>query len=495
MESTPIPLPDYVNGTLAETARRPSYSREGLTAGIVHFGVGHFHRAHQAMYVHRLLEQGLAREWAYFGVGVMPSNARMRDVLNTQDGLYTLVLRGEDGTETADVIGSIIGFAYAPDDPQHVIEKIASPETKIITLTITEGGYNIHPLTGQFDLTDELIAADLTGDRAPGTMFGIVTEALDRRRSRGIGPLTIVSCDNIPGNGHVTKSAFLAYAAARDAELAAWVKDVVTFPNTMVDRIVPATTAHDIAYVRDHFSTDDAWPVVAEPWVQWIIEDDFAAGRPPLELAGVQFVDDVEPYELVKLRLLNATHQAIAYFAALADIEYVHEAVRNPRFRAFLSRFMTEEAAPTLTPVPGIDFAEYRDTGLKRFSNAAIADTVARLAADTSDRIPKFIFPFVRERLERDEPVPLSAAITAAWARYSRGFSDSGRPLEVIDPLHAELSSAAASSDPLDFLRVSSVFDDLSDVEAFAGPYLKAYQSIKEVGSMPTVELLSEGRL
>jgi len=266
MESTPSRLPDYVNGRLAETARRPSYSRAGLTAGIVHFGVGHFHRAHQAMYVHRLLEQGLAREWAYFGVGVMPSNTQMRDVLNTQDGLYTLVLRGEDGTETADVIGSIIGFAYAPDDPQRVIEKIASPETKIITLTITEGGYNIDPLTGQFDLTDELIAADLKGDRAPRTMFGIVTGALDRRRSRGIGPLTIVSCDNIPGNGHVTKSAFLAYAAARNAELAEWVKDVITFPNTMVDRIVPATTAHDIAYVRDHFATDDAWPVVAEPW-------------------------------------------------------------------------------------------------------------------------------------------------------------------------------------------------------------------------------------
>ena len=321
MESTPIPVPDDANGRQPETARRPSYSRDGLTAGIVHFGVGHFHRAHQAMYVHRLLEQGLAREWAYFGVGVMPANTRMRDVLNTQDGLYTLVLRGEDGSETADVIGSITGFAYAPDDPERVIEKVASPDTKIITLTITEGGYNTDPLTGRFDLTDERIAADLKGDRAPATVFGIVTEALDRRRSRGIGPLTIVSCDNIPGNGHVTKSAFLAYAAARDAELAEWVKDVVTFPNTMVDRIVPATTAHDIAYVRDHFATDDAWPVVAEPWVQWIIEDDFAAGRPPLELVGVQFVDDVEPYELVKLRLLNATHQAIAYFAALADIE------------------------------------------------------------------------------------------------------------------------------------------------------------------------------
>ena len=296
----------------------PSYDRSQVRVGIVHFGVGGFHRAHQAMYVDSLMDQGKALDWGICGVGVMPFDLKIRDALVSQDCLYTLVLKDPEGRWAPTVIGSIVKYLYAPDDPEAVIEQMADPATRIVSLTVTEGGYNFHPVTGKFDAENPAVQADLRPGAVPTTTFGLITEAVARRRARGIQPFTVMSCDNIQGNGHVAKEVFTAFAGLRDPELGDWVEANVRFPNSMVDRITPVTTDDDRAQIKERFGVDDAWPVVCEPFTQWALEDDFPAGRPPLEDAGVQVVPDVLPYELMKLRLLNAGHQALGYFGYLA---------------------------------------------------------------------------------------------------------------------------------------------------------------------------------
>ena len=388
--------------------------------------MGAFHRAHQALVIDRLLRAGLANDWAITGVGVLPGDARMRDALVPQSGLYTLVEKSPDGTWSPRVIGSVIEYLFAPDDPEAVIERMADPATRIVSLTVTEGGYNFNQATGAFDDTNPDVQHDLDPGAAPRTIFGLITEALARRRARGIPAFTIMSCDNIQGNGHVAHGVFSAFARLKDPELAAWIEANVRFPNSMVDRIVPATTDADRAQVLERFGIADAWPVVCEPFFQWVLEDSFSDGRPPYEQAGVQIVEHVEPYELMKLRLLNAGHQALAYPGHLMGYRLVHEASQDPLIARYLLRYMEDEATPTLRPVPGIDLDAYRHELIARFSNAQIRDTVARLAFDASDRIPKFLVPVIQERLAARQPVPLSAAIVATWARYSEGVDEQG---------------------------------------------------------------------
>src|SRR3954451_13533649 len=378
----------------------PSYDRSRLRTGIVHFGVGGFHRAHQAMYLDRLMEAGEAYDWAICGVGVMPFDLRMKEIMVGQDCLYTLVTKDPAAGWQPRVIGSMREYLYAPDDPEAVIEKLADPATRIVSLTVTEGGYNIHPVTGEFDARNPAVQADLAPGAGPTTSFGLITEALVRRRERGVAPFTVMSCDNIQGNGHVTRRVCTAFARLRDPDLGAWVEREVRFPNSMVDRITPVTTDADRAEVRERFGIEDRWRVVCEPFTQWVLEDAFSLGRPPYERAGVQVVSDVEPYELMKLRLLNASHQALGYFGYLAGYRLVHEAAQDPLFRAFLRGYMDEEATPTLAPVPGVDLDEYKQTLIERFSNPQVRDTIARLCADISDRIPKWLLPVVRGQLE-----------------------------------------------------------------------------------------------
>src|SRR4051794_30957397 len=349
------------------------------------------------MYVDRLLQQGTAQEWGICGVGVLPSDRRMAEVMAAQDGLYTLVVKHADGTRDARVIGSITEYLLAPDDPEAVVEKMAAPSTRIVSLTVTEGGYNIDPVTGEFDTADPGVVHDLQPGAAPATSFGLVTEALVRRRERGLAPFTVVSCDNIQGNGDVARRSFTAFAGLRDRDLGAWIEREVPFPNSMVDRITPATTDEDRAEVARRFGVEDGWPVVCEPFTQWVLEDRFSAGRPPYEDVGVQVVDDVGPYERMKLRLLNASHQALCYFAYLDGYRLVHEAAQDPLYRAFLEGYMEHEGLPTLEPVPGIDLEVYRHTLIERFSNPEVRDTVARLCAESSDRIPKWLLPVVRD--------------------------------------------------------------------------------------------------
>ena len=482
---------------LPENVGVPTYPRGGLAAGIMHFGVGGFHRAHQAMYLDRLMNAGLARDWAICGVGVLPGDAAMKAVMDAQDCLYTLVVKHPDGTREARVIGSIIDYLYAPEDPEAVIERLASPEIRIVSLTVTEGGYNFHHVTGEFDAGNPAVAADLADGAVPGTVFGLVTEGLRRRRERGTAPFTVMSCDNIQGNGDVARRMFTAYARLKDPELGAWIEEHVAFPNSMVDRITPVTSDADRAAVAGDYGIEDAWPVVSEDFEQWVLEDTFPAGRPPLEEAGVQLVDDVEPYELMKLRLLNASHQGLCYFGYLAGYRYAHEVCQDPLFAGFLLDYMEREATPTLHPVPGVDLAAYRQRLIERFSNEHVRDTLARLCAESSDRIPKWLLPVIRENLASGGEIRRSAGIVASWARYAEGADESGQPIEVVDRLREQVMAAAARhpEDPAAFIRQRELFGDLAEDERFTAAYLAALASLHADGARATVEALSSGRL
>jgi mannitol 2-dehydrogenase len=491
METSPlIPLRSGTLDVLAVPV--PHYDRSAVAAGIVHFGVGGFHRAHQAMYLDQLMEQGLALEWGICGVGVMASDARMRDVMTSQDCLYTLVLKDPDGGWQPKVVGSIVEYLYAPDDPDAVIEKMADPTTRVVSLTVTEGGYNFSPVTGEFDAQNLAVQADLQPGATPATTFGLVTEALVRRRERGLEPFTVMSCDNIPGNGHMAQQVFGAFAALRDPELGRWVGEHVRFPNSMVDRITPVTTDDDRAEIAARFGVQDGWPVVCEPFTQWVLEDSFSLGRPPLEQVGVQLVADVEPYELMKLRLLNASHQALCYFGYLAGYRLVHEVAQDPLFATFLLEYMDREGTPTLPPVPGIDLDAYKQQLIKRFSNDAVRDTVARLCAESSDRIPKWLLPVVRANLEAGGEVRLSAAIVASWARYAEGVDEQGEPITVVDRLADQLTATARRQrdDPLAFVADRTLFGDLVDDERFTAAYLQTLTSLHERGARATLESL-----
>ena len=462
----------------------PTYDRARVRTGVVHFGVGGFHRAHQAAYHDRLMNAGKALDWGICGVGVMPADRRMKKALEAQDGLYTLVIKHADGTYEARVIGAITEYLFAPDDPEAVIGKLADEATRIVSLTITEGGYGVDP--GD---------PDLAPGATPRTAFGLVVEGLRRRRERGLAPFTIMSCDNLQGNGNLSRRAFTAFARLRDPELGAWVEREVRFPNSMVDRITPVTTDDDRAEVHERFGIDDRWPVVSEPFTQWVLEDSFSLGRPPYEDAGVQVVDDVEPYELMKLRLLNASHQALCYFGYLAGYRLVHEAAQDPLFRAFLRGYMDDEATPTLAPVPGVDLDEYKQTLIERFSNPEVRDTIARLCAESSDRIPKWLLPVVRAQLDAGGPIERAAAVVASWARYAEGVDEQGEPIEVVDRLRDSLVPIARRQreDPDAFIANRELFGDLVDDARFVAAYRSALSSLHERGSRATLESVVRG--
>jgi mannitol 2-dehydrogenase len=472
----------------------PGYDRASVTAGIVHFGVGGFHRAHEAMYVDRLLNDGKATEWGICGVGVLPHDRRMRDVMEAQDCLYTLVLKHPDGTLEPRVIGSIVEYLFAPDDPEAVIEKLAAEATRIVSLTITEGGYNVHAVTGEFDVGEPGVVRDLTGGEAPTTVFGLVTEALVRRRARGTAPFTVLSCDNIQGNGDVARRMFSAYARLRDAELGDWMEREVPFPNCMVDRITPVTTDADRALIAERFGIEDGWPVVSEPFVQWVLEDHFGDGRPPLEEAGVQLVDDVEPYELMKLRLLNASHQAMAYLGYLAGYRYAHEVCADPLFVGFLRDYMDREGTPTLAPVPGVDLADYKRTLIERFANPEVRDTLARLCLESSDRIPKWLLPVVRHQLATGGEMERSALVVASWARYAEGVDEQGQPIEVVDRVRETVMEAARRQrdDPTAFLANRELFGELIDDRRFVAAYTASLRALHDLGARATLERLRD---
>lgn len=453
----------------------PGYGRANIGIGIAHFGVGGFHRAHQAAYLDQLLRQGLARDWGICGIGVLTGDRRMRYVLRAQDGLYTLVVAYPDGHRDVRVIGSIVDYRYAPDEPDAVIELLAAPATRIISMTITEGGYRI---------TD-----------AYNPVFSPIVAALARRRDRGIAAPTILSCDNVERNGDAARRAVFAHANRERPGLAEWIIEHTRFPNSMVDRITPATTPELIAALQRDFGVEDQWPVATEPFSSWVVEDDFSCGRTPLEDAGVLLVDDVAPYEAMKLRLLNAGHQCLCYFGYLCGYRLVHHAARDPLLVEFLLGYFDSEAIPTLQPVPGIDLTAYSRTLIDRFANPETRDTVARLCADSSDRIGKWLLPVIRDNLASGSSIRLATATVAAWARYAEGSDEQGQPIEVVDRLAESLVPIAKSqrAHPSAFIENATVFGDLARVQRFVAAYRWALDCLHQHGARATLEALLHG--
>ncbi|MBJ3783271.1 mannitol dehydrogenase family protein [Devosia sediminis] len=473
----------------------PGYARDGLSAGIVHFGVGNFHRAHQAVYLDDLFALGEAHDWALVGAGVREADEAMRQKLGAQDWLTTVVEQEADAS-TARVTGSMIDY-LPPGDSAAIIACLADPAIRIVSLTITEGGYYIDPASQRFDPSHPDIAHDAAHPDAPKTVFGLILAGLQRRRELGIVPFTVMSCDNIPGNGHVTENAVAGLAALLDPDLAAWVKASVAFPNGMVDRITPATSDREKSLLAEQFGVDDAWPVFCESFRQWVLEDNFPAGRPALEKVGVQFVSDVAPYEHMKIRILNGGHATIAYPAGLLDIHFVHEAMEHPLIAAFLRKVETEEIIPVVPPVPDTDLNGYLALCERRFANPKIGDTIRRLCLDGSNRQPKFIIPSALDRENANGGLTGLALVSALWCRYCFGTSDSGAVIEPNDPNWDRLTVQArkARDNPAAWIEMTDIYGALSQSKAFRSAFTRALQSLWTQGTKATLEAYLADRL
>lgn len=459
-------------GSLPADISAPSYLDDDIRVGIVHFGLGNFHRAHEAMYIDRLLQAGGAREWAICGVGLLERDERMRDVLNEQDGLYTLTLRHPDRVDEIAVIGSIRRFLHAPEQPVALLEQLTDQAVRIVSLTITEGGYVEDATGGKRAGDDPLVIAETTEDLSePRTAFGWIVAALRERRRLGIPPFTVLSCDNVPGNGVVARRSVDAVARLVDPDLADWIALEVAFPSTMVDRITPVTVEADIDRIRERVGVEDAWPVAAEPFEQWVIEDDFPTGRPDFGAAGATIVADVHAYEAIKIRLLNGGHQAIAYAGQLAGHKYVHEAVGDPHIVAFVRDYMEQDVVPTLAVPEGIDLAGYINELFRRFGNPSIADTLARLGTDASNRIPKFVLPTILDRLANGAVPHAGARLIASWREFNR---QAGLGRFSLDDQSAPVLLAAAAGQPFEFLTALPVVAPLADSPEFVDAYVAA---------------------
>ena len=435
---------------------RPGYDRTRVTPGIAHLGVGNFHRAHQAFYVDRVLADPRQHEWGILGIGVQDTEAE-RDkaaAMAAQEGLYTLTICPPDGPPSVRLVGAIVEYRHAPDDPEAVLARLADPGVRIVSLTITEGGYNLDA-AGRFRLDNPDVAHDLAG-APPRSVFGLVTEALHRRRNAGAGPFTVLSCDNLMHNGRTARTAFLGFARARDPGLADWIERHVSFPNSMVDGIAPAVTPADAAHLRQQSGADDRIPVFREDFTQWVLEDDFCAGRPDLAAAGAQFTEAVDPYELVKLRMLNAGHSMIALPTMLLGHALVHEAMADDAVASLLEQFLARDAAPHLTAPPGMQPSDYATLILKRFANPAIRDQVARIAGQSSAKLPVFLLATTRAVLEGTHSSVRIAFLLACFAEYLRGHDDNDATYPVAEPLLTEADwTLARAHDAGAFLRMS----------------------------------------
>lgn len=470
----------------------PFYDRAAVIPSVVHLGVGNFHRSHQAEYLDRVLSSG-DLTWGICGVGLLPRDEQVGAALRDQDTLYTLVTLKPDGDAAAKVVGSIVEYLFAPENPHAVLERLADPLTRIVTLTITEGGYGVDDTTGEFSPYDPLIIDDLQSSETPGSALGYLVEAIRLRRDRQIPPFTVVSCDNIPSNGRVTRTAITGFARARDPELAEWIGTEVSFPSSMVDRITPVTTDATRAMVRDSFHIDDRCPVASESYLQWVVEDDFPRGRPNFEHVGVQLVDDVVPYELMKLRLLNASHQAMGYLGLLAGFDKVHEVSRDPAFNAFLRRYMLREARPTLAPVPGIDLDAYCDELMSRFAGDAVGDTLHRQVVDGSERLAKFLVPVLRDQLRSGGEITCSAIVLAGWSLYlEQHLVPDSAPLS--DRRASELLPFAARNraSPGALLDFAPVFGDLGHDARLRTAYREACGALASDGAQRLVASISD---
>ena len=467
------------------TPTLPAYDRRKLTPGIVHIGLGNFHRAHMAVYLDDLFATGEGHDWAILGAGVRESDARMRDALLAQDCLSTVIELDPSG-RSARRVGSMIGFLPVEPDNAALIAAMTRPEIRIVSLTVTEGGYFTDPATGRFNPSDPEIAADAANPHR--TAFGAIIAALKARRNAGTPPFTVMSCDNLPGNGHVTKAAVTGLARLSDPALADWIAANVAFPNGMVDRITPATGPRERAMATAAGLTDPV-PVTCEPFRQWVLEDRFPTGRPALEKVGVTFTPHVHAYEAMKIRILNGGHATIAYPGALMGIDLVHEAMAQPLISGFLDKVEAEEIIPYVPPVPDTNTTTYYTTIRNRFANPEVADTERRLCLDGSNRQPKFIIPSLRDALAAGGPVEGLALVSALWCRYCYGTTENGTEIEANDPNwdYLQAQSKAAKASPVIWLQMRPIYGDLNRNPRVVTAFTKALDALWEKGTARTL--------
>ncbi len=465
----------------------PRYAQASLRPGIVHFGVGNFHRAHLQVYLDDLFNMGLDHDWGLIGAGVMASDEKMRDALAGQNYLTTVVEQEAHFTNPR-VISPMVDF-ISPADRARLIATLADPAIRIVSLTVTEGGYMIDPATGKFDPAHPALQRDAKNMADPTSVFGLILAGLMQRKAAGLAPYTVMSCDNVPHNGVVTRNAIAGLARLFDASLAEWVEKAVAFPNAMVDRITPATSDRERKFVSDTYGYTDNWPVFCEQYIQWVIEDNFPLGRPQWEKVGAQFVPDVTPYEYMKIRILNGGHAAIAYVGSLLDIHYVHEAMEHPLIGAFFTKLEQEEIVPTVLPVPNTNIGDYVNLIRRRFANPKIGDTERRLAFDGSNRQPKFIVPVIADNLKAGRDIRGLALATASWCRYCFGETDSGHVIEPNDPSWGRLHTLAqaAKADPLQWLTMTDIYGDVAASEVFQKAFSDALTSLWTKGVQATL--------
>ena len=488
-------LSNAILSALPLAVARPRYSRASLSAGIVHFGIGNFHRAHLAVYLDDLFNEGLDHDWAIIGAGVTPSDEAMQARLAQQDYLTTVIEQDADRS-TARVIGSMIDF-IPPSDTDRLHATLIDPAIRIVSLTITEGGYFLNAATGAIQVDHPDLVHDERTPDAPRTVFGHITKALRFRHSRGIAPFTVLSCDNVPHNGAVVRAVVIAIAGQANTAFARWIETEVSFPNAMVDRITPATGERERAAVVVQFGIADRAPVFCEPFRQWVLQDRFPAGRPAFDRVGATFVEDVTAHEQMKLRVLNGSHAAIAYPAALLDIHYVHDAMQTRAVRRYLDKLARDEVIPTVPPPPNTDIGAYFDQIVHRFANPKIADTIARLCMDGASRQPKYILGSIRDRLNADASVDGLALESALWCRFCTGRTDSGKVTEPSDKRWSDLTrrAAMATSDPDAWLGIGDVYGETGRHPRFREAFAHALGSLGAKGTLSTLQAYADGEL
>jgi fructuronate reductase len=493
-------LADPLLATLPPAVARPGYDRAALAPGIVHLGIGAFMRAHLAVATEAALNAGCELRWGIVGVSLRQSDTR--DALEPQGGLYTVAVRDADSSgrprQRLQVIGCVLRVLVAPDDPNAVLEAIADPATAIVSLTVTEKGYARDAATGALQFGQPEIAHDLLHPDAPRSAVGFIVHGLARRHARGLGPITLLSLDNLPHNGQTLRRLVLAFAERVQPALASWIAAGCTFPCSMVDRIVPRTTDDDRAAVAAALGCDDAWPVLAEPFFDWAVEDHFAAGRPAWDAGGARFVTAAAPWEHLKLRMVNGSHSATAYLGAVAGWQTVDVALAQPALRRFVERLMAREIEPTLPALPGLQLADYRSALLARFSNPALAHRTQQIAMDGSQKLPQRLLGTVRDRLAVRQPVDHLALALAAWLHYLRGFDEAGQPYAIDDPQADALTALRREADGLAgalaraeaLTSYAPVFGDLARAPVLAAALAPALESLRQRGVRATLEAL-----
>lgn len=478
----PLPLNENNLESIQSTVLKPNYIRSNLSAGILHIGVGNFHRAHLSWYLHRLMQKDLAKDWAIIGSGITQYDVKMREGLQVQDFLTTLIELDPEGNQSCEVVGPMIGYVPVERNNQKLIIAMSDSNIRIVSLTVTEGGYFLDE-NGDFNLKHPDIIHDINNPNIPKTVFGVIVSALKNRKKNNIGPFTGLSCDNLMQNGNKLKQAIIGIAKEQDLELSEWINQNCTFPNAMVDCIVPRTGEIEIDIVRN-LGIEDLAPVSHEDFRQWVIEDKFCKGRPPWEKVGVQFSDNVHGYEDQKIRILNGGHQILANAAELLNIETVRDAMKNKMIVSLLEKIEKDEIIPHIKPVPGYTPLEYYELIASRFSNPSIQDTTRRVAFDGSSRHAGFLVPSIKDGIKHNISIIGLSLAEALWARMCEGTREDGSIIEPNDPHWEKLNACAKKSkeNPLEWLEQLEIYGDTSKDDKFRDYFSKWLKMIYQEG-------------